>query len=467
MTLFPTHTPTHRGRGQRPDRHPFPVVQVRATVGMRDGPRFTHHVYLTFSIAPSGLLDRLCPFQKNRYAIDFRAADDIYRHGRVAASTSTRTKYWSHWATYVAPLGLDPYLQTTIFAHRSRALSGFAARVRAGYYGRGNQITAAAVASALTAIGTTIALATGCNPTKLENSDKLIPRLSQMLDGMRREDPPTMKKLPVEADVPHFLGDLSRTSAASPIDHAIGDLAIIAFYYLLRVGEYTTKNARNDTKRTVQFRVQDVTFFTSTNTGTIRQLSRLATADSLRSATSDTLKLDNQKNGWKGVCVHHHANGELHNCPVRALARRVIHIRAHTSDAATFLSAFYINHARFDVSDNDIRNSVKSAATILNYPSEKGIPIQRIDTHSLRSGGANALSLSGYSDREIQKMGRWRGATFKEYIREELACFSSGMSEHMARQFNFVNIAGGAYHDVTPAIITRQTTPNTPLDSSN
>ena len=42
-----------------------------------------------------------------------------------------------------------------------------------------------------------------------------------------------MKKLPVEADVPHFLGDLSRTRAASPLDHAIGDLAIIAFYYLL------------------------------------------------------------------------------------------------------------------------------------------------------------------------------------------------------------------------------------------
>jgi hypothetical protein len=40
----------------------------------------------------------------------------------------------------------------------------------------------------------------------------------------------------------------------------------------------------------------------------------------------------------------------------------------------------------------------------------KGIPIDRIDTHSLRSGGANALSLARYSDTQIQKMGRWRGA---------------------------------------------------------
>jgi hypothetical protein len=28
------------------------------------------------------------------------------------------------------------------------------------------------------------------------------------------------------------------------------------------------------------------------------------------SADSATLKLDNQKNGWKGVCVHQEKNGE-------------------------------------------------------------------------------------------------------------------------------------------------------------
>ena len=100
-----------------------------------------------------------------------------------------------------------------------------------------------------------------------------------------------------------------------------------------------------------------------------------------------------------------------------------------------------------------MRNSIKAAAGILNYPELKGIPILRVDTHSLRSGGANALSLSGYSDREIQKMGRWRSATFKEYIREELACFSAGMSTNMKQKFNFVNIAGGVYTDITQALI--------------
>ena len=40
----------------------------------------------------------------------------------------------------------------------------------------------------------------------------------------------------------------------------MGDLIIIAFFFLLR-GEYTVKATRNDTKRTVQFRMMDVVFF--------------------------------------------------------------------------------------------------------------------------------------------------------------------------------------------------------------
>ena len=84
----------------------------------------------------------------------------------------------------------------------------------------------------------------------------------------------------------------------------------------------------------------------------------------------------------------------------------------------------------------------------LLYPTTKGIPIARINTHSLRSGGANALALAGYSDAQIQKMGRWRGATFKEYIREELACYARNMSKDMKRKFNFVNIAGNAFTNI-------------------
>jgi hypothetical protein len=140
--------------------------------------------------------------------------------------------------------------------------------------------------------------------------------------------------------------------------------------------------------------------------------------------------------------------GIMVNCPVRALGRRVRHIRGGDGHGKTFLSAYFVEEQRYDVTAENISQAVKGAARALNYPSEKGIPIERINTHSLRSGGANALALSGYSDTQIQKMGRWRGATFKEYIREELAVYSTNMSRDMRKQFGFVNIAGNAFHDI-------------------
>jgi hypothetical protein len=76
-----------------------------------------------------------------------------------------------------------------------------------------------------------------------------------------------------------------------------------------------------------------------------------------------------------------------------------------------------------------------------------------VDTHLLRCGGANALSLAGYSDRHIQKLGRWRGETFKEYIKEQLCCFSKGMSRSMKKMFNFVNVEGGANYEVTDIVV--------------
>jgi hypothetical protein len=167
--------------------------------------------------------------------------------------------------------------------------------------------------------------------------------------------------------------------------------------------------------------------------------------------------LDNQKNGWKGVCVYHESNGEAWHCPVCALARRHIHLRENGADTKTFLSAYYDDKGqRGDITNEDVSKALKAAATVLEYPTAKGIPIDRIDTHLLRSGGANALSLSGYSDTQIQKMGRWRGATFKEYIREELACFSEGMSKSMKTKFDFVNIAGNAFNTTTDDLIDRE-----------
>jgi hypothetical protein len=238
-------------------------------------------------------------------------------------------------------------------------------------------------------------------------------------------------------------------------DKAVGDLALIAFYYLLRIGEYTIKGSRNDSKQTQQFKVADVTFFKRNDKGTLRQLPRHASPDLILTADSATLELDNQKNGWHGVCIHHESNRDPVYDPVRVLGRWVLHIRMHDSgDNSIFLSAVYNDAGREDITNKDICAALKVAAAALDYPRTRGIPIERIDTHPLRIGGANALSLAGYSDRQIQKLGRWRGETFKEYMREQLSNFSKGMSTSMKKTFGFVNVEGGVFHDITDTVIT-------------
>ena len=115
-------------------------------------------------------------------------------------------------------------------------------------------------------------MARDLNPTKRKGSDKFLSRIQEMIDGFNKEDPPTMKKLPVEVDVPEFLGEASRRDGASELDKAVADSVLIAFYYLLRVGEYTVKGQRNNTKQTQKFTLTDVTFFKRNAAGQLRQL---------------------------------------------------------------------------------------------------------------------------------------------------------------------------------------------------
>jgi hypothetical protein len=89
------------------------------------------------------------------------------------------------------------------------------------------------------------------------------------------------------------------------------------------MGKYTVKGTRNESKWTVQFKLEDVTFFHQNEMGQLRCLPRDAPLEMLMLLLAEgaCLKLDNQKHGWKGVCVYHQHNGDPLRCPIRALAR--------------------------------------------------------------------------------------------------------------------------------------------------
>ena len=269
-----------------------------------------------------------------------------------------------------------------------------------------------------------------------------------MLAGYKNFDPATEKKLACHPDLPQYAQKIAYESK-SISQQATGDLITIAFYYLLRIGEYTTKTKRKKKRtRTRQFREKDVTFFKIIN-GRMCELPRNAPEADIVTADAATLRISNQKNGHAGACVSNWANlKHPERCPVRALARRVLHIRSHSRSGNAMLCAFWDKFGKGEVTDNMIRFAIKHAAAALDYPS-RGIKIERVDTHSLRSGGACALSKAGRKPHEIMKMGRWapNSLSFMEYIQEQLSSFSMGMSTEMSEIEVFTNMEGAVNGD--------------------
>ena len=69
-----------------------------------------------------------------------------------------------------------------------------------------------------------------------------------------------------------------------------------------------------------------------------------------------------------------------------------------------------------------------------------GFSKDNIGLHSIRSGGAMAMFLSGTSVIIIMKVGRWSSEAFLEYIREQVETFTLGVSQGMLKFEEFFNL---------------------------
>ena len=85
---------------------------------------------------------------------------------------------------------------------------------------------------------------------------------------------------------------------------------------------------------------------------------------------------------------------------------------------------------------------------LLKYE-DRRIPINRIDLHSLWSGGVCVLAVVRYKDRNIMKMRRWSPniKAFVEYIQQQLLSFLAGMREKMSNVERFTNMEGVVTHE--------------------
>ena len=111
-------------------------------------------------------------------------------------------------------------------------------------------------------------------------------------------------------------------------------------------------------------------------------------------------------------------------CPVKALARRVIHIQTNSRNGKTLLNAYWNNVGRENITNNNISFAMKYSAAALNYPA-RGIPLNRIDTHSNQSGGASTLKLADYDDSAFRKMGNGRPTHLRSWSTSRNSCCRS------------------------------------------
>jgi hypothetical protein len=371
---------------------------------------------------------------------DILTAWDAINNGVVAQNNRTREKYWAHWRTYCTSFNQDPFLQLLTPNQQVLLLTAFAARVRTGCYGKGNPIKVQGVANALSSITKTFELVGLNSPIYQAPGTYKVP-VARLMEGYRREDPPAVPQLAVPIRVPNKV----RQTGYATNDHklqAIGDLAVIAFYYLLRVGEYTrprmitTPQGKKRATRTIQFHIRDVGFFKNH-----KILPRNSPLHILLTADECTLKISNQKNGRMGETIHHHAISSPH-CPVKCLANRVHHVLSHKGTTDNLICDVWnkMKQTWISITSTEMRKHLRQSVADLNLK-QQGIDPDLIGVHSLRAGGAMALKLSGSDNMTIMKLGRWTSLTFLQYIHNQIAHLSAELSQNMSTNLHYTNIA--------------------------
>ncbi len=217
---------------------------------------------------------------------DFDAARAALDNATVDTAVWATSASW--WQQYCTDCGTDPWLRDTTPAIRSQLLLGFSDWTRTGFFGKGRQVGAQTVKKALRHVAQPFVLEGYPDPRRV-GSDVALPFTHHLLKSFCVRDlaPTPQVALPVHA--------LDLAAAArndpntSPHAAATAHLIVMAFYFLLRVGEYTLP-PEHPTTRTVQFRFCNIRFWQGQTL-----LPPTSNAAILAAASSVTLIMDNKK----------------------------------------------------------------------------------------------------------------------------------------------------------------------------
>ena len=220
-------------------------------------------------------------------------------------------------------MGLDPFLQA--FHDKVPFLQVFAQRVHTGSLAAGkNPIKSRSVEDYARNVAQTF-LHVAANDPRLNSANNIDFRLQRTLKAWKSTDPAPLRVKPIPISVVRRIAALSRTTEShNPLFCATADMIIVAFFFLLRPGEYTD----NDKD---PFRLLDVQLFI----GDTRLQVLSAPVEQIQQAQFASLTFTTQKNGVRGEVISLACSGDPVLCPVQALIRRVLYLRQHSAPVGT------------------------------------------------------------------------------------------------------------------------------------
>ena len=262
---------------------------------------------------------------------------------------------------------------------------------------------------------------------RLTTQGKIDFRLKCLLSSFSKQDPLPNHIKPIPVQVLRRVMHVAHAAPSTPGNLAIADMCCIAFFFLLRPGEYTVSLGES-----TPFRLCDVQF----QIGSRRLNTMLACAAELRSATFATLTFTTQKNGVRGEVIGLGRSGHAHLCPVISLCNRVLHARSHSADSTAPLAA-YFSHGRWShVTSGDITSVLQLAVMFLGP--ELGFLASDVSARSLRAAGAMALLCAKVDPDTIRLVGRWRSDEMLRYLHVQAEPTMRNFSSQMLRHGTFV-----------------------------
>ena len=397
--------------------------------------RFATTLTLQFSLPTERTLDTLSPAAATELRADLGLVNQAVRAGVVPGRAAAADRHWQQWLAFAASVNVDPWLHSVL--DPIPLLQVFAARYRDGRLAPSHgPVRSRTVEDAVRSVGQTFARV-GAKDVRKDALGGIDFRLQRQLRAYAKADPAPARVKPIPIQLLFYA--LSAAHAAPHADAmlAIADMAVIAFYFLLRPGEYTGASADN-----TPFTLADVQLFL----GARRLDLFTAPPADLRAATAVSLTFTTQKSGVRGEVVQHGRSGSAHCCPTRAVARRVLHLRHHVASPTTPLGTYYAPSApggpvrRHPVTSADITGLLRTAAQALGP--ELGLLPCDIQARSLRAGGAMALLCAKVDSNIIRLLGRWQSDVMMRYLHLQAQPIMNEFASRMLRGGNYVLAPG-------------------------